>query len=495
MSEETREVTAHGDAGRQIQSDQGFPGGDGHTSASGNGSSIGETVSSGFEDSDMDPVVVETTGEKKRKRKRILYIGVVAVIVLVIAGVAYWLYARQYESTDDAFVDADITQVAPKVSAYVKEVYVSSNQRVHKGDLLVDLDTSDLEVKLQQAKAQLEQARSQRTAAQANVSLTTRTTSAGQQTARSNVETAQQNVEQQRLASQARQAQITQAEAAARTAIANLAQTQAQVPGAQSNVRLAQTEFNRRQALFNRGDISQQNLDQAQNALQTAEAQLNAAQQAVNAAESRVNEAEANVRNTQETYRQSVAQVGLTQSQVGESQGRLQDANAAPERVEVSQTQVGTAEAAIQAAEAAVQQAELELSYTKITAPEDGIVTRKTVEEGQLVQVGTPLMAISQSDDIWVVANFKETQLEYMQPGQKVEVEVDSFPNEDLKGHVESLQAGTGSRFSVLPAENATGNFVKVVQRVPVKIVFDEPNEKLQRLVPGMSVVPTVKVR
>src|SRR5512147_1707132 len=111
MSEETREVAAHGDAGRQIQSDQGFPDGDGHTSASGNGSSMGETVSSGFEDSYMDPVVVETTGEKKRKRKRILYIGVVAVIVLVIAGVAYWLYARQYESTDDAFVDADITQV------------------------------------------------------------------------------------------------------------------------------------------------------------------------------------------------------------------------------------------------------------------------------------------------------------------------------------------------------------------------------------------------
>jgi len=117
------------------------------------------------------------------------------------------------------------------------------------------------------------------------------------------------------------------------------------------------------------------------------------------------------------------------------------------------------------------------------------------VEEGQLVQVGAPLMAISQSDEIWVVANFKETQLEYMQPGQKVDVEVDAFPNEDFKGHVESLQAGTGSRFSVLPAENATGNFVKVVQRVPVKIVFDEPPDKLKRLVPGMSAEPTVKVR
>jgi membrane fusion protein (multidrug efflux system) len=180
---------------------------------------------------------------------------------------------------------------------------------------------------------------------------------------------------------------------------------------------------------------------------------------------------------------------------VNESQGRLQDANAAPERVEVSQSQVGTAEAAIQAAEAAVNQAELELSYAKITAPEDGFVTRKSVEEGQLVQVGAPLMAISQSDEVWVVANFKETQLEYMQPNQSVDIEVDAYPNEDFKGHVESVQAGTGSRFSVLPAENATGNFVKVVQRVPVKIVFDEPADKLKRLVPGMSVEPTVKVR
>ena len=496
MSEKTGETATTESAERQRQSGQGLHETNGHGSGALSDTDMpSERLSSGFEDSDVDPVDVEPVDQKKRKRKKILYIGAVALLVLIIAGIAYWLYARQYESTDDAFVEADITQVSPKVSAYVRKIYVDGNQFVHKGDLLVELDTADLEARLQQAKAQLEQARSQRTAALANVNLTTRTTNASQQTARSNVESAQQNVEQQRLAAQARQAQITQAEAAARTARANLSQTQAQVPGAQSNVHLAQIEFNRRQVLFNRGDISRQNLDQAQNTLQNAQSQLNAAQQSVIAAQSRVNEAEANVRAAQQTYRQSVAQVGLTQAQVGESQGRLQDANAAPERVEVSQTQVGTAEAAIQAAEAAIAQAELELSYTKITAPEDGVVTRKTVEEGQLVQVGAPLMAISQSDEIWVVANFKETQLEYMQPGQKVDVEVDAFPNEDFKGHVESLQAGTGSRFSVLPAENATGNFVKVVQRVPVKIVFDERPDKLKRLVPGMSAEPTVKVR
>ncbi|HYJ89879.1 MAG TPA: HlyD family secretion protein [Pyrinomonadaceae bacterium] len=491
MSETTRDVAAD----RQRQSNQNLQDSDGDGGTASTDGDPSENVRGGFEDSDVDPIVVEPVVEKKRKRKKILYIGAIALLVLIIAGIAYWLYARRFESTDNAFVQADITQVSPKVAAYVKKIYVDNNQYVHKGDLLVELDPADLQVKLQQAQAQLESARSQRDVARANANLTSRTTAASKQTAQSNLQSARQNVEQQRLASGARQAQISQAQAAANTAEANLRQMQAQVPGARANVQLAQVEYNRRTVLFNRGDISRQNLDQAQNALQNAQSQLNAAEQAVNAAQSRVNEAEANVRNAQETFRQSVAQVGLTEAQVGESRGRLEDANAAPERVDVSQTQVGTAEAAIQVAEAAVAQAQLDLSYTKIYAPEDGKITRKTIEEGQLVQVGTPLMAISQSDDIWVVANFKETQLEHMQPGQRVNIEVDAFPNEDFRGKVESIQAGTGSEFSLLPAENASGNYVKVVQRVPVKIVFDDPPDKLQKLVPGMSVEPTVKVR
>lgn len=412
-----------------------------------------------------------------------------------VSGFVYWLYARQYESTDDAFVDGDIVQVSPKIAAYVAKVHVKGNQFVHKGDLLVELDPRDLQVRLEQAKAQYETARAQRAQAQANVVLTQRTSNAGQTAARSNVETAENNVEQTRLAASAKQSQISQAVAAQRTAEANLAQTRAQVPGAQSDVRLADVEYKRRLALFDKGDISRQSLDQAQNALQTARAKLDAAQKQVLAAQSRVDEAAANVRTANETYRQSVAQIDLSRSQVGESRGRLEEANAAPQKVEVTQSQVETAQAGIQAAEAAVHQAELELSYAKIYAPEDGFVTRKAVEEGQLVQVGTPMMAISLSDDIWVVANFKETQLERMQPGQNVAIEVDAFPSEEFHGHIESLQAGTGSKFSLLPAENATGNFVKVVQRVPVKIVFDESPEKVKRLVPGMSVEPSVKVR
>ncbi|MBV9242748.1 MAG: HlyD family secretion protein [Acidobacteria bacterium] len=272
-------------------------------------------------------------------------------------------------------------------------------------------------------------------------------------------------------------------------------QTRAQVPRAESDVRLAQVEYNRRAALYARGDISKESLDQATNALQAAQANLNAANRAVDAAQSRVDEAQANAAAAEDTYRQALAQINVSQSQVGESQGRLADANAAPERVAVTETSTDTAQAQITAAEAAVHQAEQDLEYTKIYAPEDGFVTRKTVEEGQLVQIGTPLMAISQSDDIWVVANFKETQLENMTVGQKVTISVDAYPNRTFHGHVESFQAGTGSRFSLLPAENATGNFVKVVQRNPVKIVFDEQPENVKLLAPGMSVEPTVKVR
>ena len=450
-----------------------------------------------LEETDQEVVVVEEVpGPKNGNRKRKLFMyGGLGLLVVVTLGLVYWLYARQYESTDDAFVDGDIVQVSPRVSAYVSKVAVSGNQFVHKGDLLVELNPENLEVKLEQAKAQLQTAKSQYDQAVANANLTRRSTGASQTTARSNVETTRTNVEQTRIAAQSKQTQISQAQAALRTAQANLAQTRAQVAQPEADVHLADVEYQRRLNLFNKGDISRQSLDQALNAVQNARSRLNAAQKQVDAAQSRVDEARANVNTATENYRQSLAQVNVTQSQVGESQGRLEEANSAPEQIEVSQSAVETARSGEAAAEAAVHEAELELSYTKITAPEDGFVTKKTVQEGQLVQVGTPLMAISQSDDIWVVANFKETQLELMQPGQTVSVSIDAYPSEEFKGHIESVQAGTGSRFSLLPAENATGNYVKVVQRVPVKIVFDEPADRVKKLVPGMSAEPSVKVR
>jgi membrane fusion protein (multidrug efflux system) len=440
---------------------------------------------------------LETIAEQKgkRRKKRILFAGGTVLLIAVIAGLRYWINARQFESTDDAFIDGDIVQISPHVPAYVKKVHVESNQFVHKGDLLVELVSDDYDIKLEQAKAELTNAQSRLDQALANAGLTRKETGAVKVQAVSNIEAARTNVEQTRLAAASKGSQVKQAEAAVKTANANLEQTRAQVAQAESDHHLAEVEYDRRSALFKKGDISRQSLDQATNQLQTARAKLNAVNKQVDAARSRVDEAKAAVVAAQDIYRQSVAQVDLTRSQVGESQGRLQAANAAPEKVSVSEAEVSVAEAEEKAAESAVHAAELELSYTKIYAPEDGYVTKKNVEEGQLVQIGTPLMAISRSNEVWVVANFKETQLEHMRVGQDVDIEVDAYPSETFHGKVESFQAGTGSRFSLLPSENATGNYVKVVQRVPVKIVFDEKPDKVHLLAPGMSVEPTVKVR
>ncbi len=445
--------------------------------------------------------VIESSDEKKvgdepKKRSKLpLFIGGAILLVAAVVGLIYWLYARQYETTDDAFIDGDVTQISPKVSAYVAKVYVKSNQQVHKGDLLVELDAKDYQAKLEQAQAQLRAAQAQKNQSQAQIALTRVTTGASQTTAQSSVNAAKNNVEQQRAAADAKQSQIRQAQSAVKTAQANLAQTRALGPQIEANLNLAQKEYNRRLKLYNSGDISKESLDQATNALQAARAQLDAAEKQIIAAQSRVNEAQSNVAVAQNNYEQSLAQVELTKSQIGESIGQLQDANAAPERIAVNESQIGTADATITQAEAAIKQAELELSYTKIYAPEDGTVTRKNIEEGQLVQPGAALMAISQSDEVWVVANFKETQLELMRVGQPVDIEVDAYPNETFHGKIESFQLGTGSRFSLLPSENATGNYVKVVQRIPVKIVFDEQPDKVHLLAPGMSVEPAVKVR
>lgn len=442
-----------------------------------------------------DGIEVKSEPDKKKKSKLPFAILGGVLLVAAIGGLIYWIYARQYETTDDAFIEGNIVQVSPKVSSYVTKVLVKENQQVHKGDLLVELDPKDLEAKLVQAKAMLRAAQAQRSSAQATVNLTRKTTGATQAQARSSVQSAQVNVQQTALAADSKQSLIAQAQTAVKTAEANLAQTKAQAPQVQANLKLAQTEYNRRLRLYENGDVSRQSLDQALTTLQTAQSQLDAAQKQILAAQSRVNEAQVGVTTARDNYRQSLAQVELTKSQVGESSGKLQDAEAAPERISVSESQIGNADASIEQAEAAIHQAELELSYTKIYAPEDGYVSRKAVQEGQLVQPGTPLMALSLSNEIWVIANFKETQLELMRVGQTVDLKVDAYPNTEFHGKVQSFQLGTGSRFSLLPSENASGNYVKVVQRIPVKIVFDEAPDNVHLLAPGMSVEPEVKVR
>jgi len=273
-----------------------------------------------------------------------------------------------------------------------------------------------------------------------------------------------------------------------------MAQAQAQVAAAEAEDVRARDDVVRYQPLFDQGAVSRQQLDWAKAAAATASAQLEAARGRVAAADAQVLEARAAQGAAADQYRQALSQITGTQAQVGQAAGKLTEANSAPQQIAVRQSEVETTSAEIEQAEAAVRQAELDLSYTKIYAPEDGRITKKTVELGALLQPGQALFALVTAE-MWVVANFKETQLSRMRPGQPVGIRVDAYPDRVFRGYVDSFQTGTGSRFSLLPPENATGNYVKVVQRLPVKIVFDQQSDSERLLAPGMSVEPEVKVR
>ena len=428
------------------------------------------------------------------KRRGVIIAAAVVLLLGAIFGVRYWLYSRSHESTDDAFIDGHIIQVSPKASGYVAKIYVNDNQQVKAGDLIVELDARDYEVRLQQAKAALDAGLAKENEAKTNVTLTRATTSASVQQARATVQKSRSDVASSRAGAASLRSRASEAASAISTAQANLAQTQAQVVAAQADVTRANADVERYRELYAKDEISQQRLVQAETTAKTAVAQLDAAQQRVTAAEARVNEARAAQTAAAQTAQQAQTQIGSAQAGVNEALGRLALANAAPQQVAVSQAQAETAGATTEQLRSQVAQAELELSYTKIYAPDDGRVTRKSVEEGALVQIGQPLLAIVPGD-VWVTANFKENQIGRMTPGQAVEIRVDAYSDKTFKGHVDSIQAGTGARFSLIPPENATGNYVKVVQRVPVKIVFDEPPDPKHMLAPGMSVVPEVAVK
>ncbi|HRH46121.1 MAG TPA: HlyD family efflux transporter periplasmic adaptor subunit [Pyrinomonadaceae bacterium] len=472
-----------------------------------------------------DSKIIDPAKEKNSQPKRSrapIYVVSGIVVIAVIGGLIYWLYTRQFETTDDAFVEANIVQISPKISAHIVKIHVKENQYVKKNDLLIELDPSEFEAKVEKAKAELRAAQAQRGKSLANVALTRKTAKANLNQAVSNFDTAKTIINQAKLSTDSKENSIIQAQNQVKTAEAallqiqtqipaaeaTLAQVRSQVPASEAKLEVAQIEYERNITLFNAGDVAKQTVEQskaelgqaksnfesAKKQIEIAQANLNSLRQQINVANARINEAKANVRTAENDLKQSQTQIETAQSQSNESFGRVQEAQSLPEQVAVEESEVSNSDAKIAQAEVALRQAELELSYTKIYAPEDGFISNKNVQEGQLVQSEQALLAVSQPE-IWVVANFKETQIANIKPGQTVLVYVDAYPNLILNGTVDSFQAGTGSRFSVLPPENASGNFVKVVQRIPVKIRFDETDDRLKLLVPGMSVVPKVKVK
>lgn len=429
------------------------------------------------------------------KRPAFLIGAVVVLLIVAIVGLRYWLYARSHESTDDAFIDGHIIQISPKASGYISKVYVTDNQNVNAGDLVAEIDSRDYEAKVAQAKAALNAGLAQQKQAQTQVTLTRATTRANVQQAAAGVQQARTGVAGARAGAASERSRTNQAAAGIGTAEANVQQAQAQMSAAVAEAMRANADVRRYQTLYEKDEISRQRLDQALATARTANAQVDAAKQRVAAAEAQVNEARAAASAASQNAQRAGTQISGAQAQVNEAIGRLAQANTAPQQIAVSQAQATAAGATLEQLQAALDQAELELSYTKIYAPESGRIARKSIEVGALVQVGQPLMAVVPGD-VWVTANFKESQIGNIRPGESVELSVDAYPDKVFKGHVDSIQAGTGARFSLIPPENATGSYVKVVQRVPVKIVF-EPNQidPQHLLAPGMSVVPQVKVK
>ncbi len=403
---------------------------------------------------------------RPRARSRKLLWALVAGVVLALVAVGFWLHYRYRVSSDDAQVDGHIVPMAAKISGSVLEVLVNDNQQVKAGDVLVRLDPRDYQAKVDQEKALVAVAESEVRAAQVTVPLTRETTESGTSGVSAGLATAE--------------AQSTQAKLAAnQAATSELSFAHSNLTAAQANNEKAQADLARMRPLVAKAEISQQQFDAYTAAAKVAEAQVKAAQD-------RVQSAEQGAANAQAAFEASQARVQQMRAEVAQSK-------AGERQVLVSNAQVVSARARVQEAQANLAAAELNLSYTTIVAPVDGEVTKKSVEPGEILQPGQLLMALIPLKDVWVTANFKETQLAGVHPGQSAEVHVDMY-GRTIKGKVDSIAGGTGSRMSLLPPENATGNFVKVVERIPVKITFDAlPPDVILR--PGMNVDATIITR
>lgn len=389
-------------------------------------------------------------------------------VLLAVGGVAVWLWlTSDRESTDDAQVDAHVTQIASRVGGTILSVPVADNQQAQTGAVLVELDPRDYQVALDKMRAELADAEATAIAAQSNVPITSTT-------AASNVSTAQGSVQQARGGSEEALKEIDAARARLTTAQARMREMEA-------NAAKAARDVERLRGLLAKDEVSQQQFDAA---VATADAQRAAA----DSAKSQIVEAEAGIR---------VAESKLVQAQAGEQQAHagLRSAQTGPDQVTAMRARAASAQARVAQAKAALQQADLNLQHATVKAPVAGIVSRKTAEVGQIVQAGQPLMALIPLENVWVTANFKETQLTNLRPGQRATITVDAYGGKTFNGHVDSIAAATGARFSLLPPENATGNYVKVVQRVPVKIVLEPGQDPEHLLRPGMSVVPTVYLK
>jgi membrane fusion protein (multidrug efflux system) len=394
--------------------------------------------------------------------RRWILLGV--VIAIAVGAFLLWRYLSPRESTDDAQVSGHVSPVAARVSGTVMDVKVHDNQTVRPGDVLVQIDSHDYDIAVQRAEADLSAAEATARAARSGVPITSATSSSELRMAEAGTSSAE-------AAEQAAEREVEASQAKLEAANARLTESTA-------NATKAAQDLERMRPLVAKDEVSKQQYDAAVATDQGARA-------AVDSARAAVTEARANI---------SVAEARHTQAKNARTQAEAQAkaAGTAPHQVAATEARAQGADAGVLQAKAALDQAKINLERTTIRAPVGGVVSRKTVEIGQVVQIGQALLALTSLDEVWVTANFKETQLRGMQPGQRADVSVDTYGGRTYEGRVESIAAATGATFSLLPADNASGNFVKVVQRVPVKIILSDRQDTAALLRPGMSANVTV---
>jgi len=377
---------------------------------------------------------------------------VVALLVLLVAGIFVYRYVTSYESTDDAQVDGHINSISARITGHVVRLNVQDNQYVPAGTVLVEIDPGDYQVAYDRAKADFEDAQAAALAAGVNVPIISVNTSSQVSASAADVKSARAGIQVAQQQFEAGKAQLQEAEA--------------------NNVK-AQNDLVRYQQLVEKQEISQQQYDAATAAAKASAATVEAARASADAAQQQVTQA---------------------QGKLVQAEANWANANTAPRQMQVTRARAASALAEAQRKKADLDQAALNLQYTKIIAPVNGIVSDRTVEVGQNVSPGQELLKVINLDDVWITANYKETQLRQMQKGQRVDVEVDAN-GKTYHGKVDSFAGASGARFSLLPPENATGNYVKVVQRIPIKIVLDAGSNSQHELRPGMSVTPKVWIR
>ena len=416
-------------------------------------------------------------------RKRVL--STVFVLILAAVGTPYgmnlWQYYQTHETTDDAYVIGDIVAISARVGGTVLAVHASKHQQVEGGQLLAQLDPDDFAARVAQAEASVEVARARLRHAELQVQLTQDSTSNDTVRTGATVLAAESALREARHDAEKAQARLRIWEAA-------VAAAQADVDTQAVHVAMAQTDFNRVDNLLSDGVVAQQQFDQAQSLLQASQTEKRAKEENLRQTRQELDAARADLLLKQET-------VQGEEASVAEAQALLEGSQTQHQNVAIEEAEVEVAQALLQQAEADLAYASLQLQYTTLKAPVAGVIAKKNLEVGQVVQPGRPLLALVPLQEVWVEANFKETQLQHMRPGQRATLHVDAYPDEILTGTVESLSPGTGSVFSLLPPENATGNFVKVVQRVPVKIRIEPSSSPGIDLRPGMSVVATVNTQ